>query len=247
MKRVRFLNGQFDPLTLPQTVDAIFRFLDTGQRGWVCTVNVAILMMMRANVRLQDFVDRAALVVADGQPIIWCTPWLSQYLPERVTGIDLLSALCQRAGREGRRVYLLGATKDIVTKAAHRLRERCVNLHVEYGDGYFGIDEAPERANQIRASRSDILFVGMGVPRQEHFIEEQWQRLGVRVAIGVGGSFDVLAGQRTRAPDWIQKNGMEWLFRLIQEPRRLFRRYLMTNSRFILIVLWGVLKGERGA
>lgn len=247
MHRVRFLNGQFDPLTLPQTVDAIFRMLDAGQSGWACTVNVAILMMMRANVRLQNFVDRAALVVADGQPLIWCAPLLGKSLPERVTGVDLLDALCQRAAREGKRVYLLGATEDIVAKAAQRLRARCVNLHVEYGDGYFTNDEAPARADHIRASRPDILFVGMGVPRQEYFLEEQWHRLGVRMAIGVGGSFDVLAGLRGRAPDWMKKSGMEWLFRLVQEPRRLFTRYLMTNSQFVCLVLWAVLKRDRGS
>ncbi len=245
MQRVRFLNGQFDPLTLPQTVDAIFRLLGAGQRGWLCTVNVAILMMMRADVRLQKFVDRAALVVADGQPLIWCAPWLGQSLPERVTGVDLVNALCERAAREGKRVYLLGATEEIVSKVAQRLRERCANLHVEYADGYFTKDEAPARADHIRASGADMLFVGMGVPRQENFLEETWHRLGVGMAIGVGGSFDVLAGLRARAPTWVQKIGMEWLFRLIQEPRRLFTRYLVTNSQFGWLVLCALVKRDR--
>ena len=244
MQRVRFLNVQFDPLTLQQTADAIFRLLGAGQRGWVCTVNVAILTMMRADVRLQNFVDRAALVVADGQPLIWCAPWLGQSLPERVTGVDLVDALCERAAREGKRVYLLGATKDIVGKVAQRLRERFANLHVEYADGYFTKDEAPARADHIRASKADILFVGMGVPRQENFLEEQWDRLGVGMAVGVGGSFDVLAGLRARAPIWVQKHGMEWFFRVIQEPRRLFMRYLVTNSQFIWLVLCALLKRD---
>lgn len=245
MQRIRFLNGQFDPLTLPQTVDAVFRLLSAGQRGWLCTVNVAILMLMRADVRLQNFVDRAALVVADGQPLVWCAHWLGQPLPERVTGVDLLNALCERAARDGRRVYLLGATEEIIVKLAQRLRKRWANLHVEYADGYFSKDQAPMRADHIRASGADILFVGMGVPRQEHFLEEQWDRLGVGMAIGVGGSFDVLAGLRARAPIWVQKIGMEWLFRLIQEPRRLFMRYLVTNSQFIWLVLCALVKGDR--
>lgn len=245
MERIRLLNGQFDPLTLPQTIDAIFRLLDAGQRGWLCTVNVAILMMMRANARLQQFVNRAALVVADGQPLIWCAPWLGQSLPERVTGVDLVDALCVRAAREGKRVYLLGATEEIVAKVAQRLRERCANLHVDYADGYFTKDEASARADNICASGADILFVGMGVPRQENFIEEQWDRLGVGMAIGVGGSFDVLAGLRVRAPDWVQKIGMEWLFRLLQEPRRLFMRYLVTNSQFVWLVFRALLGRDR--
>lgn len=247
MQRIRILNAHFDPLTLPQTVDAVFRLLAAGQRGWLCTVNVAILMMMRADARLQSFIDRAALVVADGQPLVWCAPWFGQSLPERVTGVDLVDALCERAAREGARVYLLGATNEIIATVARRLRERHVNLQVEYADGYFTKDEAAARADRIRASGADILFVGMGVPRQENFLEEQWERLGVGMAIGVGGSFDVLAGLRSRAPAWVQKAGMEWLFRLVQEPRRLFARYLTTNSLFVWLLLRALVKGNRNS
>ncbi|HMN92011.1 MAG TPA: WecB/TagA/CpsF family glycosyltransferase [Hydrogenophaga sp.] len=245
MRRIRLLNGQFDALTLPQTVDAVFERLRSGQRGWLCTVNVAILMMMRSDKRLQDFADRAALVVADGQPLVWCAPWLDQPLPERVAGVDLVHALCQRAAREGRGVYLLGATQETVATLALQLRQRYANLHLDYADGYFGRDEAADRADRVRASGADILLVGMGVPRQEYFIEEQWDRLGVGMAIGVGGSFDVLSGLRARAPAWVQKIGMEWFYRLIQEPRRLFMRYLVTNSLFVWLVLRALLVGER--
>lgn len=230
--RVRVLNGRFDALTLPQTVDAVFRLIQAGRRGWLCTVNVAILMMMRGDARLRRFVDGASITVADGQPLIWGGAWLGQPLPERVTGVDLVDALCERAAREGRRVYLLGGSADVVARAARRLRERSPGLLIDYADGYFGEDHAAERADRIRSARTDILFVGMGVPRQEIFLEEQWDRLGVGMAIGVGGSFDVLAGVRARAPVWAQKTGMEWLFRLVQEPRRLFRRYLVTNAQF---------------
>ncbi len=247
MQRVRILNAHFDPLTLPQTVDAVFNLVGSGKRGWLCTVNVAILMMMRKDARLQSFVDRAALVVADGQPLVWCAPWLGQPLPERVTGVDLVDALCERAAKDGARVYLLGAKGETVAAAAQRLRERHTGLHVEYADGYFAKDEAAARADRIRASGADILFVGMGVPRQENFLEEQWERLGVGMAIGVGGSFDVLAGLRSRAPAWVQEAGMEWLFRLVQEPRRLFARYLTTNSLFVLLLLRALVKGNRNS
>lgn len=246
MQRIRILNGEFDPLTLQQTVDAIFQLLGSGRRGWLCTVNVAILMMMRADSRLQDFVGRAALVVADGQPLVWCAPWFGQRLPERVTGVDLVDALCARAAREGRGVYLLGATEQIAAKAAQRLRDLCPNLQIGFADGYFAAGEATARADRVCASGADILFVGMGVPRQENFLDEQWDRLGVGMAIGVGGSLDVLAGLRARAPLWVQKIGMEWLFRLVQEPRRLLPRYLATNSRFCWLILCALLKMKFG-
>jgi N-acetylglucosaminyldiphosphoundecaprenol N-acetyl-beta-D-mannosaminyltransferase len=243
MERIRILNGHFDSLTTHGTVDTIFASLSTGQRGWLCTVNVSILMMMRGDARLQSFVDRAALVVADGQPLIWCAPKKS--LPERVAGVTLVEALCERAAREGKRVYLLGATKEIVAALAQRLRTQYANLQLDYADGYFTQDQAQARAKGVRAFGTDILFVGMGVPRQEYFLDEQWEHLGVGMAIGVGGSFDVLAGLRARAPLWMQKIGMEWFFRMIQEPRRLFMRYLTTNSLFIWLIFRELMTSKR--
>lgn len=235
--RVHLLNGTFDALDMPQTVDAVFSMLATGTRGWLCTVNVAILMMMRSDVRLQGFADQAALVVADGQPLIWAAPLFNVRLPERVTGVDLIEAICARAEHEEKGVYLLGASNEVIGKIAQNLQDRYPRLKLDYADGYFSADQAKERAAKIRDSGASILLVGMGVPRQEIFIEEQWANLGVNVAIGVGGSFDVLAGIRKRAPLWVQKIGMEWSFRLIQEPRRLFMRYLVTNTQFIYLLL----------
>jgi len=237
MSRVRILNGQFDALTLRQTVDAVFGLISAGRRGWLCTVNVAIMMMMRDNARLQNFVERGSLVVADGQPLVWYASLLRKPLPERVTGVELVHAVCERAADEGKRVYLLGATSEVVGEVAGRLRARWPSLQIACGDGYFAPEEAGLRAKGIRAFRADILFVGMGVPRQEIFIEEQWDGLGVGMAIGVGGSFDVLAGVRMRAPLLLQKMGLEWLFRLVQEPRRLFVRYCVTNIQFLWLCL----------
>ena len=242
MKRAQILNARFDPLTLTQTADTAFQMLNAGQRGWLATVNVSILMMMRSNQRLQQFVDRAALVVADGQPLVWCSRWLGQGLPERVTGVDLVDALCQRAAASGKRVFLLGSQHDTVETLASRLRSRHRNLQIDFSDGYFRGDESEARVALINASGADILFVGMGVPRQEYFLEDNWERLKVGLAIPVGGSFEVLAGQRLRAPRWVQRVGMEWLFRLVQEPRRLFARYVVTNTQFVWFLFNALMK-----
>jgi N-acetylglucosaminyldiphosphoundecaprenol N-acetyl-beta-D-mannosaminyltransferase len=242
INQIRVLNGRFDSLTLPQTVDAVFQLLQAEQRGWLCTVNVAILMMMRSDARLQNFVDHAELSVADGQPIVWFSPFFGKQLPERVTGVDLIEAICSRASINGKKVFLLGATDDVASSAAQQLRSRHPGLNVEWGNGYFSNMEASARADQIRASGADILFVAMGVPRQEHFIEDHWDRLGVGMAIGVGGSLDVLSGLRRRAPAWVQQIGMEWLFRLAQEPRRLFARYAITNSQFLWLAVRALLR-----
>ena len=230
--RVAILNGRFDPLTRAETVSAVFDALDAGARGWLCTVNVAMLMTMRRDAALQSFVDQARLVVADGQPLVWCAPLFGERLPERVAGIDLIDALCSRAARDGLGVYLLGATGRILNRTLERLRARHPALVIGGADGYFEATAAPARAAAIRASGARLLLVGMGSPRQENFIRAHWDRLGVGIAIGVGGSFDVLAGARFRAPGWVRRAGLEWLVRLVQEPRRLLPRYLVTNVRF---------------
>lgn len=234
--RVAILNAVFDPLSRDETVQAVFRAIETGPRGWLCTVNVATLMMMRESAWLQGFVNRAALVVADGQPLVWCAPLFGGRLPERVTGIDLIDALCKRAVADGRGIYCLGATPSLLAATLDRLRERHPGLRIDGADGYFAPEAATARAEAVRASGADLLFVGMGSPRQETFISEQWERLGVGMAIGVGGSFDVLGGARFRAHRWIGQLGLEWLIRLLQEPRRLARRYVVTNTRFCLLI-----------
>jgi N-acetylglucosaminyldiphosphoundecaprenol N-acetyl-beta-D-mannosaminyltransferase len=242
---ISFLNARFHRLTLAECVDTIYRMCDSGSRGWVSTVNVAILMTMRRDARLQGFVDKAALVVADGKPIVWCSRLFGSPLPERVAGIDLIDALCERAATEGRRVYLLGARREAVERAAERLQDRHPGLSIDWSDGYFSIDETQFRVRQINDCNAAILLVGMGVPRQEQFIEENWAALRVGVAIAVGGSFDVIAAVRKRAPMWVQKIGMEWFFRLAQEPRRLFVRYLTTNIQFALVVVRELIRKRR--
>jgi len=232
--RVPVLNGGFDALTLPEVVDWAIAWVRDGRRGYLCTVNVAILMMMRRDPRLQRIVDRAALVVADGRPIVWSSRLANERLPDRVAGIDLIDALAGRAAREGFGLYLLGARRPVVEGAARRLLAAHPGLSIRgVADGYFGSADALERARAIRRSGAQLLLIGMGVPRQEFFLEEQWDELGVNLAIGVGGSFEVLAGARRRAPRWWQQVGLEWLWRLGQEPRRLGPRYLDTNCRFI--------------
>ncbi len=242
MTRRGLLNGQFDPLTLTEVVDWAAAWTRNGRRGYLCTVNVAILMMMRRDPRLQRIVDRAALVVADGQPIVWVSRLGDRPLPERVAGIDLIDALAARAAREGFGVYLLGARRPVVEGAARRLAAAHPGLSIRgVADGYFGAGEALERARTVRRSGAQILLIGMGVPRQEFFLDEQWAELGVNLAIGVGGSFEVLAGTRRRAPRCCQRTGLEWLWRLVQEPRRLGSRYLVTNSQFARHVLGALL------
>jgi N-acetylglucosaminyldiphosphoundecaprenol N-acetyl-beta-D-mannosaminyltransferase len=227
------------------TVDWARNWIRSGRRGYICTVNVAILMMMRSDPKLQSFVDRASLVVVDGQPLVWASHLQRDHLPERVTGVDLVDELCKLAAEEGLGVYFLGARREVIETAAKRLADRLPGLEVSgIADGYFDASEAPQRARAIRESGAKILIVGMGVPRQEEFIESNWDELGVELTVPVGGSFEVIAGTARRAPVFLQRIGMEWSFRLAQEPRRLWKRYLVTNSQFIFHLLRSAVSSE---
>lgn len=240
--RTQILNGRFDKLSTEQTVEELIRAIQAGERGVLATVNVAILMMMRSNARLQRFVDSSRWTVADGQPLVWASHLWQQPLPERVTGIDLIDQLCARAAQERIGVYFLGAENSTVRATVEALQNRHRSLDVRgYADGYFGPEQAEARAKAVAESGAGLLFVAMGVPRQECFIEEQWDNLGARIVIGVGGSFDVIAGLRKRAPAFVQRIGLEWAYRLAQEPRRLFRRYLVTNSQFLGLISWSAI------
>ncbi len=244
--RVRILNGRFDPLTLDETVAAIFDTIAANKRGWLCTVNVATLMAMRKDAALQSFVDNAAIIVADGQPLVWCAPLFDARLPERVTGIDLIEPLCARAAATDRGVYLFGSTPELLGRALHSLRQRHPMLRIDGADGYYNDAAEGERVAAVARSGASILLVGMGSPRQETFIARNWDRLGVNMAIGVGGSFDVVARARYRAHPFLRQAGLEWLVRMLQEPRRLMPRYADANSRFCLLIAGAVLDRVTG-
>ena len=233
IETVRILDCDFARLTLNATVAQVFELIRKDERGYLCTVNVAILMMMRKDNELRRFIESAFATVADGAPIVWAS---SGRLPERVTGVDLVHDLSIEAAKTDTGIYLLGATEEIVHEVAERLRHSIPSLHIAgISDGYFNDNETDRIIEDINASGAKILIVAMGVPRQERFIASNWQALNVNLAIGVGGSFDVLAGRRKRAPKFLQVAGLEWAFRLAQEPRRLFLRYLTTNCQFIYL------------
>ncbi len=188
--------------------------------GYVVTLNGALLVQAARDQALRDLVNGAALVTADGIGVVVAARILGVSLPERVAGIDLAMALCGRAASAGHRLFLLGGAPDVAQAAADVLRARHPTLQIVGAhDGFFSSEEAGVCA-QIRAARPDVLLVGLGAPRQEWWMRQWSAALGVPVSIGVGGTFDVLAGRIPRAPRWMQRLGLEWLYRVSREPRR---------------------------
>ena len=196
-RRVRILNGEFDPLTVDETVRAVFDSLAAGRRGWVSTVNVTILMAMRQDRMLQSYVERSAIVVADGQPLVWCARFLKAPLPERVTGIDLVDALCARAAVSDVAVFALGSTEPLLDRALATLRSRHPGLRISGLSGHYPRDAAAARVAAINASGARLLLQGICKP-QHHAGSQSLvlQRSAIRpVVVGPVGE-DLLLLQR---------------------------------------------------
>src|SRR5262245_40156980 len=202
---------------------------------------------MRADQTLRDDVRSSDLILADGLAVVWASRALGRPLPERVAGIDLMLAMLERGRTRGYRFYCLGATQDVLDRAIRAMTAGYPGVTIAgRHHGYFSADEEARVAQDIAASRADILLVAMTSPRKERFMARWSDQLDVPVFHGVGGSFDVLAGKVRRAPERWQRLGLEWLYRLKQEPRRLGTRYLVTNTAFCAMLAAEMLHGRRG-
>lgn len=225
-----------DAMSMDEVVDRCDRAIRTGETVQVGVLNAAKVVRLRSDALLRDSLLSCQVTVADGQSVVWASRLLGRPLPERVAGIDLFQELLALADRDHRKVFLLGARAEVVASVRKVVEERYPGaVVVGARDGYFTDEEAPAVAAQIRASGADLLFLGMVSPKKEIFIGTWGPTLGVPVLHGVGGSFDVLAGVTERAPLAWQRAGMEWAYRWKQEPRRLARRYLTTNSAFLAL------------
>ncbi len=224
---------RIDALTTDDVIKAADRAIETRERLLVGVLNAAKLVNMAKDQQLRRAVLGADVTIADGMSIVWACRLLGQRLPERVTGIDLMRVLLQRASERNYRVYCLGARDDVLSTVVARIRTDFPGVQLAgWRNGYFSQDEAEGVARDIAAARPDILFVGISSPMKERFLAEWAPCMDVPVCHGVGGAFDVLAGRVKRAPDVLQRAGLEWLYRVGQEPGRLWKRYLVTNALF---------------
>jgi N-acetylglucosaminyldiphosphoundecaprenol N-acetyl-beta-D-mannosaminyltransferase len=222
---------------MDQTVAEIDRRLRSLPFTQHVVVNVAKIVNMQKDPELRAAVESCDIINIDGAGVVFGGRLLGFSIPERVAGIDLFHQLLDRAHASGRGVFFLGAKADILKQAVEVLRRRYPNLNIAgFHHGYFWDEEAAV-VDEIRQSGADLLFVGLSSPMKEKFIDTWRNDLGVKFAMGVGGTFDVVAGKVRRAPQWMQKLGLEWLFRVIQEPRRMFMRYMTTNSQFAWMLI----------
>lgn len=236
-KRVTVMGAPVDPWTMAQTVERTKELIDFGAFAHLIGVNADKLLQMRDDPEMDAIVRRCEVVNADGASMVMAAQRLGAPVPERVAGIDLMGELCSLAEREGYRVFLLGAKHEVVERTRDVLLGEYPGLRIAgIRDGYFGEEGFDEVAEEVRASGAQITFVGITSPKKERLIE-RFRELGLKGAyVGVGGSFDVVSGAIPRAPMWMQRAHLEWLFRMMQEPGRLAKRYIVGNARFMALL-----------
>jgi len=233
-KRINFFGINLDLLTVEETLKQISGFIDAKKPVQHVVVNVAKLVNAQSDESLKEIINSCPLVNVDGAGIILGAKFLGIDIPERVTGIDLMHKLIEYSAQKGYRVYFFGAEEAIVTKVVDIYKNKYPELAVAgYRNGYYSQDQEENIVSEIRDSKADILFVAMGSPKKEIFLSDYSEKMGVAFTMGVGGSFDVVAGKVKRAPEWMQALNSEWIFRLVQEPRRMWKRYAVTNSKFL--------------
>ena len=225
-------------MTLDQCVQHLENAIRNRQKTHIVLVNAAKIIRARKDAELGRIIKTADLVGADGVSIVWASQLLRQPLPGRVNGTDLMERLIELSARKGYSIYFLGARQDVLEKAIRRLERIYPTLKIAgYRNGYFNSEQEEEEAViDISSSGADILLVGMSTPMKEKWVRRHLDGLRVHVIHGVGGSFDILGGITRRAPGWMQRTGLEWFYRLCQEPRRMWKRYLITNTIFIGLV-----------
>ena len=241
MPRIRFMNTEIDNLTMEESLQTIDKLIKENHNAYVVTPNVDHIVQLESGGPLVDVYKNADLILTDGKPLIWVSKLYKNPIKEKISGSDLFPRLCALAAEKGYRMYFLGAAEGVAAKAAVNLEKRYPGLQVvgTYSPP-FGFEkdelEIEKITRCIKDKKPHILVVGLGCPKQELFILHHKDELDVPLSLGLGASLDFEAGNIKRAPAWMAEHGLEWLYRFIQEPRRLFKRYFIDDAKFIGLI-----------
>lgn len=238
MAKVNLMNCPIDRLDMQETIQSIEDCINQKRSCQHVVVNVAKFVAMQKDKELQRIICGCDIINADGMPLYWASRLLGDPLPGRVAGVDLFIELVRVCAEKGYRPYFFGARQWVVEKVVKTFEQKYPGLDVAgFRNGYFDSGQEAEIAEEIRNSNADMLFVGFSSPMKENFLNKWMPKMQVPFCMGVGGSFDIVAGKTLRAPMWMQKTGLEWAYRIYQEPRRMWKRYAKTNPVFIWMVL----------
>ena len=246
MSTVRFLNANFHRLSPQEAIDTLLTRLLQREGGRVYYANAHTMVTASSDSRLEQALDQADLLLADGSGVRWGSALLGSPLKYNLNGTDLVPALCKAGAPKGLSVYLLGANPGVAKKAAENLAKSFPGLVIAgVRNGYFADQQIEDVLEEIKAANPHLLLVAMGVPKQEIWIAEHADQLPNITCMGVGGLFDFLAKRLPRAPMWMRRTGFEWVWRMMMEPRRLWKRYFIGNVVFLGLVVASVFRPWR--
>ncbi|SJM93086.1 WecB/TagA/CpsF family glycosyltransferase [Crenothrix polyspora] len=238
MPRIDMMGCYIDNLSMAETLQAIEKLIQSGEPSQHVAVNVDKVVKANKDPNLQRIINECALISADGMPIVWASRLLGKPLKERVTGVDLFEALMACSAEKAWRIYFLGATEAIVGKVKQHYETKYPDiLIVGYRNGYWLPEQEKVVVEHIKLAQADLLFVAMSSPQKEQFLGRYQAEMKIPFAMGVGGTFDVVAGKIKRAPLWMQQSGLEWFYRFLQEPRRMYKRYFIEDMMFFWLML----------
>lgn len=241
LHRMRFMNTYIDNVTESEAVAHIEKCINERKIGHVITPNVDQIVRIEKDPYFKEICDNAELILADGHPLLWISKLYGRPIKEKICGSDLVPHLCSLASKKGYRVFLLGAEEGVAAKASYNLERDYPGIIIAgtYSPPYGFEKDAREIDtinNMLKKSEADLLFVGMGVPKQDRFIYENMQEYQIPMSFSIGATIDFIAGKQKRAPKWMSKHGLEWFYRFLQEPKRLFKRYFIDDLRIIGLV-----------
>ena len=240
MTRMRLMNTEIDNLTMDETLDAIDSLIKEDNCSYVVTPNVDHIVQLEKDEELKRVYENASLILTDGKPLIWISNWYKTPIKEKISGSDLFPRVCDLAAKKGYTMYLLGAAEGVADKSAKNLMDKYKGLNIvgTYSPP-FGFEkdkvELKKIERQIQEVHPDILIVGLGCPKQEKYMYHHCKELDVPISFGLGASIDFEAGNIKRAPRWMSEHGLEWLYRITQDPKRLAKRYLVDDMKIIRI------------
>ena len=240
--RQKFINTNIDNITMTEAIEKIKGFVKSNKYNYVVTPNVDHIVKIEYDEEFREIYKNADLILADGMPLIWISKIKGNKIKEKISGSDIFPKVCEVSSENGYKLFLLGAAEGVASKAEENLRKKYKNIDIvgTYSPKY-GFENDDEEIlkiiKMINEAKPDILLVGLGAPKQEKFIYKYKDRLKVPVSLAIGASIDFEAGNIKRAPVWMQNIGLEWFYRFLKEPRRLFKRYFIDDMKILSIIL----------
>lgn len=242
MNRIKFLNTEVDNLTMNEAVNRINQLIQNRKPAYVVTPNVDHIVKLENDDEFKKVYEEADLILTDGMPLIWISRLQKNKIKEKVSGSDLFPKVCELAAEKSYKIFLLGAAEGVALKAAKNLKNKYDGLNIvgTYSPSY-GFEKNKDEVNEIiriiNEAKPDVLAVGLGAPKQEKFICKYKEQLNVPLSLAIGASIDFESGNIKRAPEWMQKSGLEWFYRFISEPKRMFKRYFIDDVKIIKIAI----------